>query len=80
MSKDNQFQVLYSGQNRALFLDRDGVINVDYGYVCHPENFEFIEGIFEVARKAHTLIINLLLLLINLELVVVFFQSNSFLV
>ena len=54
MSKDNQFQVLCSGQNRALFLDRDGVINVDYGYVCHPENFEFIEGIFEVARAAYT--------------------------
>lgn len=54
MSKDNKFQVLYSGQNRALFLDRDGVINVDYGYVCHPENFEFIEGIFEVARAAYT--------------------------
>ena len=37
---------------RALFLDRDGVINLDHGYVHEPENFEFIDGIFEVARAA----------------------------
>jgi len=42
-----------SVQQRALLLDRDGVINVDYGYVHHSENFEFIDGIFEVARAAH---------------------------
>lgn len=33
--------------NKALFLDRDGVINVDHGYVCQPEQFEFIEGVFD---------------------------------
>lgn len=36
----------------ALFLDRDGVINVDHGYVCKPENFEFIDGIFELVAAA----------------------------
>ena len=40
-------------QQRAVILDRDGVINVNHGYVHHPENFEFIDGIFEVARAAH---------------------------
>jgi D-glycero-D-manno-heptose 1,7-bisphosphate phosphatase len=40
-------------KNHALLLDRDGVINVNHGYVHHPENFEFIDGIFEVARVAH---------------------------
>jgi D-glycero-D-manno-heptose 1,7-bisphosphate phosphatase len=35
---------------KALFLDRDGVINVDHGYVCHPDNFHFIDGIFELVR------------------------------
>jgi D-glycero-D-manno-heptose 1,7-bisphosphate phosphatase len=40
----------------ALFLDRDGVINVDHGYVCRPEQFEFVPGIFELVRFAvHTL-------------------------
>lgn len=41
-------------QARALFLDRDGVININHGYVHHPQNFEFIEGIFELARMAHS--------------------------
>lgn len=40
-------------QQRAVLLDRDGVINLDHGYVHHPDNFEFIDGIFEVARAAH---------------------------
>ena len=36
--------------NKALFLDRDGVINVDHGYVYRKEDFEFVDGIFEVCR------------------------------
>ena len=40
-------------QQRAVLLDRDGVININHGYVHEPENFEFIDGIFEVARTAH---------------------------
>ena len=40
---------------RALFLDRDGVINVDKGYVGRKEDFEFIDGIFDVAKYAHSL-------------------------
>jgi D-glycero-D-manno-heptose 1,7-bisphosphate phosphatase len=41
-------------RSKALFLDRDGVINVDYGYVFRPENFHFIDGIFELVRFAKT--------------------------
>lgn len=40
-------------KDRALFLDRDGVINVNYGYVHRPENFDFIDGIFDLGRAAH---------------------------
>ena len=36
----------------ALFLDRDGVINVDHGYVHKPEAAEFIDGIFELVAAA----------------------------
>jgi D-glycero-D-manno-heptose 1,7-bisphosphate phosphatase len=37
-------------QSSALFLDRDGVINVDRGYIHRPDQFEFVPGIFELAR------------------------------
>jgi D-glycero-D-manno-heptose 1,7-bisphosphate phosphatase len=39
-------------KRKALFLDRDGVINTDYGYVHKIQNFEFIEGIFELSQQA----------------------------
>lgn len=39
----------------ALFLDRDGVINVDYAYVHTREKFDFIPGIFDLCRKARQL-------------------------
>jgi D-glycero-D-manno-heptose 1,7-bisphosphate phosphatase len=38
---------------RALFLDRDGVINHDLGYTSCVEDFVFIEGIFDLCRAAH---------------------------
>mgnify|MGYP006103605533 FL=1 len=37
---------------KALFLDRDGVINVDTGYVHTVAGFHFISGIFNICRKA----------------------------
>lgn len=37
---------------KALLLDRDGVINEDYGYVHSIENFVFRAGIFELAARA----------------------------
>lgn len=39
----------------ALFLDRDGVINVDHDYVIKPENFLFIDGVFDLCREAKRL-------------------------
>ncbi|GMV60815.1 MAG: hypothetical protein AMXMBFR72_39010 [Betaproteobacteria bacterium] len=35
---------------RAAFLDRDGVINVDLGYVVRQEDFHFVPGTLEAAR------------------------------
>jgi D-glycero-D-manno-heptose 1,7-bisphosphate phosphatase len=37
---------------KALFLDRDGVINAERDYVCRIEDFEFIPGIFDLCRTA----------------------------
>jgi len=35
-------------KQKALFLDRDGIINIDYGYVSKIEDFHFTEGIFDL--------------------------------
>ncbi|WP_345992926.1 D-glycero-beta-D-manno-heptose 1,7-bisphosphate 7-phosphatase [Sulfurimonas sp. HSL-1716] len=35
---------------KALFLDRDGVINKEINYLYKIEDFEFIDGIFELCR------------------------------
>jgi D-glycero-D-manno-heptose 1,7-bisphosphate phosphatase len=37
----------------ALFLDRDGVVNVDHGYVHRVDDIDFIVGIFELVQLAH---------------------------
>jgi D-glycero-D-manno-heptose 1,7-bisphosphate phosphatase len=42
--------MIYGGSHPALFLDRDGIINVDTGYVWKKEDFVFQENIFEFCR------------------------------
>lgn len=37
--------------NKAVFLDRDGTINIDYGYVRKIANFEFIPGVFDALKE-----------------------------
>jgi D-glycero-D-manno-heptose 1,7-bisphosphate phosphatase len=37
---------------RALFLDRDGVVNVEVGYLHRTEEVRFVEGIFSLCRTA----------------------------
>jgi D-glycero-D-manno-heptose 1,7-bisphosphate phosphatase len=39
-------------KNKALFLDRDGVINIDRNYVWKIENFDLIPGISDVIKIA----------------------------
>ncbi len=41
--------------NKALFLDRDGIINFDIGHLCRIEDVEFIPGIFELCRHFQNL-------------------------
>lgn len=40
-----------SNSKRAIFLDRDGVVNIDNGYVSVVDDFEFIEGVIEALQK-----------------------------
>ncbi|RUO78185.1 D-glycero-beta-D-manno-heptose-1,7-bisphosphate 7-phosphatase [Idiomarina tyrosinivorans] len=37
--------------SKALFLDRDGVVNEDHGYVSTPDQFSFIDGIFAACQR-----------------------------
>ena len=37
--------------NKAIFLDRDGTLNVDHGYVHKIDDFQFIEGSIEALKK-----------------------------
>lgn len=46
----------------ALFLDRDGVVNIDSGYTYKIEGFEFVPGIFDVARAAFARQIKLIII------------------
>ena len=34
--------------HKALFLDRDGIINVDHGYTYKIDSFKFVSGIFDL--------------------------------
>ena len=47
-------KISFSRKKRAtLFLDRDGVVNVDIGYAYNPEQITFVPGIFDLVRKAN---------------------------
>lgn len=35
----------------AIFLDRDGTINIDHGYVYEIDNFTFIDGVIEAMHQ-----------------------------
>jgi D-glycero-D-manno-heptose 1,7-bisphosphate phosphatase len=40
---------------RALFLDRDGVVNEEIGYLYRAEEVRFVDGIFSLCRTAVSL-------------------------
>ena len=44
-----------SGPRRATFLDRDGVINIDHGYVYRREDFQFLPGTLAACAQLHRL-------------------------
>ena len=45
----------------ALFLDRDGVINVDSGYPYRAEDIVFIDGILDFCRRAQAIDLSLII-------------------
>ncbi len=55
MFTDPEYPLSEILNKRALFLDRDGVINADHGYVCSPERTEWMDGIFKFCAIAQAL-------------------------
>ena len=37
-------------KKKIIYLDRDGVINEDFGYVSQISNFKFVDGVFEACK------------------------------
>ena len=37
--------------NRAIFLDRDGTINVEKHYLYRQEDFEFLPGVVDALKQ-----------------------------
>ncbi|HUZ04329.1 MAG TPA: HAD family hydrolase [Acidobacteriaceae bacterium] len=42
-------------KGRALFLDRDGVVNEEIGYLSRADQVRFVAGIFDLCRRAQAL-------------------------
>jgi D-glycero-D-manno-heptose 1,7-bisphosphate phosphatase len=48
---DAVFQVGARGRRPAAFLDRDGVLNVDHGYVHAPDQVEWVPGAKQAVKR-----------------------------
>ena len=64
--------------NKALFLDRDGVINIDFGYVSTEDSFEFTDGIFDACRFFQAQGFKLVVVTNQSGIARGFFTENSF--
>ena len=53
--KDAQVMIPRWKRKSALLLDRDGVINIDYGYVHSMDNFKYMQGAKEIIKMANDL-------------------------
>lgn len=55
------------GEKKIIFLDRDGTLNIDHGYVSSPNQFQLLPGVIEALTRLQNL---------GFELVIVTNQSG----
>ena len=49
------FTNMNNNKQKAVFIDRDGVINKEVGYLHKIEDFEFIDGVFDACKHFQTI-------------------------
>ena len=61
MTSDHRASSSPAHSRRAAFLDRDGVINIDHGYVWRIADFQFVPGVLtataELAQAGYALVV-----------------------
>ena len=67
-----------SRKNICLFLDRDGVINYDYGYVHNKNDFVFIPGIFNLVKLANKLHVKVIVVTNQAGIAKGYYKINQF--
>ena len=65
--ENSDFQTILDQKNKALFLDRDGVININKGYTCKIKDIEYCDGIFNLCQVMQDL---------NYKLIIITNQSG----
>ena len=68
----------YQLSKKAIFLDRDGVINKEVDYLYKLGDFEFIEGIFEACNYIQKLGYSLIIVTNQSGIARGFFSENDF--
>lgn len=64
---------------KAIFLDRDGTLNIDYGYVHEIDNFKFIDGAIDALRELKKMGYMLVLVTNQSGIVRGYFSEDQFL-
>lgn len=69
----------FKNKNKALFLDRDGVINEDYGYVYEISKFHLVDNIQTLIKQAEISGYKVIIITNQAGIGRNFFSNNDFL-
>lgn len=67
-----------SKKKKVIFLDRDGVINKEIGYLYKVKDFEFINGVFEACKYFQTIGYNIIIITNQSGIARGYYQEKDF--